>query len=317
MTPCDVSAGGGIVLAVGLLRRKGFDETFLLGSRCLIGRNATCDLRIDDARVSAEHAVIHHSGSGWELRDLGSLNGTFVNKRRVKGERVYLSLGSVFAVGGRDLKFELVDDSAPVASARHIKTGAVRTATNGLLVLPNEEYPAFTIFESPNGRWIAESPNASREVSHREVLIVDSEGWRLDLPVLAAGTLDVAARGPKLDAIALRFAVSRDEEHIEVVVIHQGIEKTLPTRNFHYLLLTLARAWIKDVHATPRDRGWVDRELLCRMLRSDATKLNMEIFRAREQLGDLNIHGAAGLVERRAGTGELRLGVDRVEVVKL
>jgi hypothetical protein len=43
----------------------------------------------------------------------------------------------------------------------------------------------------------------------------------------------------------------------------------------------------------------------------------VEIYRARKQLAALGIQGAAGLVERRPGTREIRIGVFDVEVVKL
>lgn len=48
-----------------------------------IGRNDSSQLMLDDVTVSRNHAVIERSESGWSIRDLGSLNGTFVNKNRV------------------------------------------------------------------------------------------------------------------------------------------------------------------------------------------------------------------------------------------
>ena len=65
------------------------------------------------------------------------------------------------------------------------------------------------------------------------------------------------------------------------------------------------------------ERGWVDREVLCRMLATDPRKLNVDVFRVRRQLTELGIYGAAGIIARRAGTGQLRLGTHRVEVTKL
>ena len=66
--------------------------------------------------MSSEHAVIHYSGGRWEIRDLGSTNGTWVNKSRLhKGERTVLTEGSLLMFGGRDLTFELTDASPIVA----------------------------------------------------------------------------------------------------------------------------------------------------------------------------------------------------------
>lgn len=120
--------------------------------RCRVGRVPTSD-HLDDARVSSEHAVLHHNGSRLEIRDLGSTNGTWVNRQRFpKGERALLSAGAFLMFGGRDLTFELVDASPPIASARQIETGELRHATSGLLVLPNEEHPVASVFERRTAR---------------------------------------------------------------------------------------------------------------------------------------------------------------------
>ena len=53
------------------------------------------------------------------------------------------------------------------------------------------------------------------------------------------------------------------------------------------------------------------------MVGTDGPRLNVDVFRVRRQLAALGIHGAAGIIERRPGSGQLRLGTDRVEVTKL
>ncbi len=53
------------------------------------------------------------------------------------------------------------------------------------------------------------------------------------------------------------------------------------------------------------------------MLATDVGKLNVDIFRTRRQLGALGILGAAGIIARREGTGQIRIGTDRVEVITL
>lgn len=302
---------------MGSLKQTGVNRSFALGSRCLLGRHPACDLQIDNPRVSGEHASLHWIGDRWELRNLGSRNGTFVDGRRlVAGERTVLAPGSTFTLGGEDA-FRLEDPSPPVASARQVAGGKLRTAASGLLVLPDDDHPEVSIFEDATGRWVAEDGDGSRFVADRAVVVVaEGEGWVLDLPSAAGSTWEVGVL-PTLESISLRFGVSRDEEHIEVTVVHPGGTSSLGARTHHYLLLTLARAHLADATDSPAERGWMDREILCRMLATDPRRLNVDVFRVRRQVAALGIHGAAGIIARRPGTGQLRLGTSRVEVCKL
>ena len=51
-----------------------------------IGREPSADVFLDDVTVSRNHAVITRVGGRTSLRDLGSLNGTYVNRRRIEDE---------------------------------------------------------------------------------------------------------------------------------------------------------------------------------------------------------------------------------------
>jgi hypothetical protein len=115
----------------------------------------------------------------------------------------------------------------------------------------------------------------------------------------------------------LRLAVTPDEEQVEATVFVGGQIKRLSPRRYHYLLATLARAWLADEGVPLSVRGFVDRDELCKRLEMDVNKLNVEIYRARKQLAAIGIAGAAGLIERRPGTLELRIGIHNIEVVKL
>ncbi len=303
---------------MALLKQAGAPSGLSPGSRCLLGRHAACDVRLDDPLISGEHASLHWRGDRWELRDLGSRNGTFMGERRLDaGERTPLREGATFRLGSTQV-FTLADASPPVPSARHARSGAVRSAAEGLLVLPDDDHPDVTLFEDATGRWVAEDGEALHVVADRDIVIVDGEGWVLDLPNLEGGTWEAgAAFGPTLESIALRFQVSLDEEHVEVAVAVEGRVTALPPRTHHYLLLTLARARLDDQAASPAERGWVDRDALCRMLATDTRTLNVDVFRARRQLASLGLHGAVGIIERRPSTGQVRLGTDRVEVERL
>jgi hypothetical protein len=73
-----VRAGGG---------RAG--ETFPLEhDRVTIGRSPDCEIFLDDVTVSRKHAVIAKKGDAFRIEDEGSLNGTFVNKKRVEASEL-------------------------------------------------------------------------------------------------------------------------------------------------------------------------------------------------------------------------------------
>ena len=70
----------------------------------LIGRSRRCDVVVDDPNVSRQHAEIRLQGGSYLLRDLGSTNGTRVNRRDVR--QATLQDGDRIEVGTTELRFE-------------------------------------------------------------------------------------------------------------------------------------------------------------------------------------------------------------------
>lgn len=68
-----------------------------------IGRHPEADIFLDDVTVSRRHVKIHRTEAGFEVDDLGSLNGTYVNHDRV--DRHTLSSGDEVQVGKFRLTF--------------------------------------------------------------------------------------------------------------------------------------------------------------------------------------------------------------------
>lgn len=54
----------------------------------LIGRSPECALFLDDVTVSRRHAELHRDGETFTIRDLGSLNGTYVNRKRIESAQL-------------------------------------------------------------------------------------------------------------------------------------------------------------------------------------------------------------------------------------
>lgn len=60
-----------------------------LAERTVIGRSADCDVRLEDAAVSRHHAEVAWNMVAYELRDLASQNGSFVNGQQVSRQPIY------------------------------------------------------------------------------------------------------------------------------------------------------------------------------------------------------------------------------------
>ncbi|MBL8921556.1 MAG: FHA domain-containing protein [Myxococcaceae bacterium] len=56
--------------------------------RFVIGRGKHCDFVINSGKVSREHAVITREGNDFFVEDLGSSNGTWFNKQRIKRRKI-------------------------------------------------------------------------------------------------------------------------------------------------------------------------------------------------------------------------------------
>lgn len=97
-----------------LLVQRGPDA----GSRFLLdqdfvsaGRHPSSDIFLDDISVSRRHATFSRRGSGYVVTDLGSLNGTYVNRDRIDGD-IPLSGGDEVQLG----KYRLIYFPGTVAS---------------------------------------------------------------------------------------------------------------------------------------------------------------------------------------------------------
>jgi hypothetical protein len=103
----EVSLADVIARGATLVIRSGggrAGETFpLRGERMTVGRRPDSDVFLDDVTVSRDHAVIVHRSEDYYLDDCGSLNGTYVNRRRIESER--LRDGDELQVGKYKLAF--------------------------------------------------------------------------------------------------------------------------------------------------------------------------------------------------------------------
>ena len=100
VTVGDVPAGIGLLV---VKRGPNAGSRFTLGAgKTTIGRHPDSDIFLDDVTVSRRHAEVHHDGADFTVNDVGSLNGTYLNRERI--EQADLHSGDELQVG----KFRLV-----------------------------------------------------------------------------------------------------------------------------------------------------------------------------------------------------------------
>jgi hypothetical protein len=287
----------------------------ILAATHLVGRGDHAQLVVLHARVSRDHARISWMGSAWTIRDLASRNGTFVDGERLTpGVDFPLRRGATigFGVTDGDDVWTLADDSAPAAGARDVATGEVVSASAQMLALPSDEAPELVIVRSDDV-WEIDNESGRRLVNGDRV-VAAGRTFELILPEAVPQT-EVGPQAGLVDA-ELIFRVARDEEFVELDVARKQDVFRVAPRSFHYLLATLARIRLTDRDSghAGSEEGWVHMDDLRDKLRSDSSRINLDIFRARRQFADLGFRDATALVERRRGLGTVRLGVKKVRV---
>jgi pSer/pThr/pTyr-binding forkhead associated (FHA) protein len=121
------------------------------GEQLVAGRSADCDIQLGQDEVSRRHVRFERKGDQYEVIDLGSVNGTFVNGRRI--DRQLLAIGDVVTVEGFQLTFVL--DRDPL-------DGAVAAKPAPPSAPPQEDKYAMTMLQEvmPDRGDLAQSPPA-------------------------------------------------------------------------------------------------------------------------------------------------------------
>ena len=106
LAPADAAAVDALPTGHALLvvqRGPSAGSRFLLDTETVTaGRSPDSEIFLDDVTVSRKHAEFRRTGDGFTVRDVGSLNGTYVNRDRI--DSVLLQGGDEVQIG----KFRLV-----------------------------------------------------------------------------------------------------------------------------------------------------------------------------------------------------------------
>ncbi|MBJ9592686.1 FHA domain-containing protein [Burkholderia seminalis] len=291
---------------MAILKNDSSGEACLLRAYHVFGRDAArCDTVIRDASVSRVHAHIRWSGGLWELHDHSS-NGTSVSGVPLRdGEHAVLRPGDVIRFGQAGTapwRVDALDDPADTL-------WPIRGAAPPIVLAPSQTLPAraarpITIVRSAAGEWLCDDTLPPRTLHDGDEVSSGDCTWCVTLVSRGSTMMLAAPADPALPGHLLEFFVSRNEEHVRMLLHVRGGVVDLGERAHHYSLVTLARARSADMQAgyDAVSQGWIDLGRLAHMLGIDPSHVNVQIHRARSQFAALPGLDASQLVERRRGS---------------
>jgi hypothetical protein len=80
-------------------------KSWALSGEVSIGRAAGCQVTIDDTYASQIHARVFNRDNQWMIEDLGSTNGTWLNRHKVSGPMV-IKPGDVVQIGNTVMELQ-------------------------------------------------------------------------------------------------------------------------------------------------------------------------------------------------------------------
>lgn len=287
-----------------------------LPTRLLVGRGHTAGLRLTEPSVSAEHAVLVSRAGAWLLRDLGSTNGTFVNREKLPpGDDRRLRAGDELGFGPALQVFRLLDCEPPRAFAKRLCDGLEVIGACDVLGLPSAACPTLQIMPMGAG-WGCSGEAGDHPIGDGEVVTIGGEQWRVFLPGSEEETRQ-PARSVLLRQLQLTFRVSADEETVLIELQLPRGAALLESRAHNYLLLDLARHRLKDASLPVKDQGWIDRTALASRLHLDPEHLNVQLFRIRRTFAEAGVTDAGNLLESRRRPSQVRIGVGALHIEPL
>lgn len=295
------------------------EEQITLLIQHIFGRHpSTSHTVLHNADASRMHATILWDGEDWLVQDSSS-NGTFVNGTPVlRGSMQKLKKGDKihFASLSGDT-WQMLEVEPPKSLLVPVTPGLQTIELEGLAVLPNEEIAEVTLYQSPNGHWVCESPSGISVLKTGDLVGCQNQTWRfIEARASEETTYLVSNEMPTSPQIGIFFNVSQNEEHVSFKFKMGDHVYDLGKRNHHYLMLLLARKRLEDAESgiSDAEQGWMDKEHLCKMLGLSENHINILVYRFRKQVisllpRSLNFPQA---IERR--TGEIRFAYADIEI---
>ncbi len=141
-------------------------ELPLKKSRLVVGRQEGVQIRLNTSSISRQHCEFMVNDSGISVKDLGSSNGTFVNKRRIT--QTVLAAGDIVGIGNQVLVVRIDGSPAKIDSPDVLRRGLVSPAAAS----PSSLGSAGVAVAKPKGAAAAKRPAGDE----------DGPGGAADLP---------------------------------------------------------------------------------------------------------------------------------------
>lgn len=290
-----------------------------LRSQHIFGRHpGSSNTILENPEASRLHASIVWNGSHWFLQDSSS-NGTFINQQLIqRGIKKKLSKGDVIQFGARHAITWIFDnDQAPKSQLMPLRTEHAAIELSGVVVLPNDTHPELTLYQSSQGQWLCEDHAGTTQLQSGSQVSTREFSWYfVDAEVVDSTKKADQSHNMTTAPITFSFNVSKNEEHVSLVIRFNSELIDLGERTHHYLLLLLARKRMEDHDSgiEESEQGWITKELLCQQMGMSENHINIHIYRFRKQLIDVRPSDMQLLqiVERRRG--ELRFALTSVEI---
>lgn len=301
---------------MAVLRNPRTGTRILLRTLHLFGRHPSCQTIMDCPDVSIMHALVRWNVGHWQILD-SSRNGTLLDgKRLTAGDWTALDGARALSMGECDSAQWHVEDLAEPIDCVFPLAGtdrAIALLPGGTFVPPGLK-PRWMICLR-EGEWIAESDDGrTNPIADGASLTLEEREWQVVLHQGLAPTREsdgsMTTDSVLPSSLVLHFSLSQNEEHTVLTVESDAGYVDLGERVYHYALATLAR--VRQRHAqhgvNAKEQGWVRNDELTRMLAVDMSYVNIQLFRARQQMAKALQVDAADLILVERRRGEIRLG---------
>lgn len=273
---------------------------------------------LSNKKISSIHTVIRWNGEKWLIKDF-SKNGTWLNRHRLDPSlEIELEQDAVISFDRtHNIEYQLINLSAPCTSLVKIDEPIEIIKLQALNALPKYKRTDTLIYQSTDGKWFVENAHNIRLLNEGQIIEIDKQAWRFFEAKIIDSTIDYSIYLPNTPSdISLHFTISLDSEHVELKLLKGKSIFDLGERSHHYLLFLLARSRLNDKKTgiDSSEQGWLDINSLSKMLGTDPSHVNIQIFRARKQICKTlkEDHTTLSIIERRRGA--VRMGPVTIQI---